>query len=378
MNEFMKEIVLCFIIFMSVACSDCAADSLTVKFRSRALFDMTATDYGKKDFQGYTSLEDFRVGFKASYGNCGIKADLGISEKKVSIKDFLFDYNWGDNWTLSAGNGYEPFSMDMLISTVDMRFVQSASSVLAFTDGRKLGVTAHYHGQSLYAATGVYANYDVNSIDADKNNSIVSTTRILWRRFRNGGVFHVGGAFSARSASVNNDGPVTGVLESCGVSSMLGGSVVSAEVSDLGSEVKGLAEVLYTAQRFLFQSEYFFDRLNRTGDRKAFLGHGGYVQGSFLLLGRGFGYDASVAVPGRPLSERALELTARVNYTDLNDGRSGIMGGEEWDFSLGLNFYINKYFAVKLSGDCLLPGKNCCDGYAGKLFLGQARVQYIF
>ena len=52
MKGFMKEIVLCFIIFMSVACSDCAADSLTVKFRSRALFDMTATDYGKKDFQG--------------------------------------------------------------------------------------------------------------------------------------------------------------------------------------------------------------------------------------------------------------------------------------------------------------------------------------
>lgn len=131
-------------------------------------------------------------------------------------------------------------------------------------------MTAHYHEQSLYVATGVYANYDVNSIDADKNNSIVSTTRILWRRFRNGGVFHVGGAFSARSASVNNDGPVTGVLESCGVSSMLGGSVVSAEVSDLGSEVKGLAEVLYTAPRFLFQSEYFFDRLNRIGDKKAF------------------------------------------------------------------------------------------------------------
>lgn len=338
---------------------------------------MTATDYGKDKFQGYLHLEDFRVGFRAVYGHCVLTADAGIGEGNVQMKDMLLSYNWS-NWTVSAGNGFEPFSMDMLINTADMRFLQSTSSSMAFTDGRKLGVTAHYHGQSLYAATGVYANYDVNSIDADKNNSIVSTTRILWRRFRNGGVFHVGGAFSARSASVNNDEPVTGVLESCGVSSMLGGSVVSAEVSDLGSEVKGLAEVLYTAPRFLFQSEYFFDRMNRTGDRKAFLGHGGYVQGSFLLLGRGFGYDASVAVPGRPLSERALELTARVNYTDLNDGRSGIMGGEEWDFSLGLNFYINKYFAVKLSGDCLLPGKNCCDGYAGKLFLGQARVQYIF
>ena len=53
---------------LAVAGGAQAGDTLRVKFRSRALLDATATDYGKEDVQGYYRLEDFRVGFKANYG----------------------------------------------------------------------------------------------------------------------------------------------------------------------------------------------------------------------------------------------------------------------------------------------------------------------
>ncbi len=53
---------------LSAAFPALSADSLKVKFRSRALLDATASGYGKDDVQGYFRLEDFRVGFKADYG----------------------------------------------------------------------------------------------------------------------------------------------------------------------------------------------------------------------------------------------------------------------------------------------------------------------
>lgn len=112
---------------LAVGARTLAADTLKVKFRSRALLDATATDYGKEDVQGYYRLEDFRVGFKATYGRYELKADIGLGGGKVAVKDLLMNYHF-KNGVLSVGNGYEPFSMDMLISTADMRFNQSAAS----------------------------------------------------------------------------------------------------------------------------------------------------------------------------------------------------------------------------------------------------------
>lgn len=353
-----------------------AADSLKVKFRSRALLDATASGYGKDDVQGYFRLEDFRVGFKANYGKYELKADIGLGGGKVAVKDLQFNYHF-KNSVLSVGNGYEPFSMDMLISTADMRFNQSASSVLAFTNSRKLGVTFHYYNDHCYLATGVYTNNDINHLGSDKKNSLVSTSRAVWRKRKGHNLLHVGGAFSFRTKDVNKDAPV-GSLGSAGVTSMFGEDLLGAEIDHAGTELKGLVEVLYTSRKMLLQGEYFYDRMNRTGGLEAYRAHGGYVQGSWLLAGEGFEYDAMYGIPGRPVSDKAIELVARFNYANLNDGNSGISGGVEKDLSLGVNFYLNKYIGFKLSGSYVWVGDHCGSFYDKDFFLAQARLQYIF
>lgn len=136
-----------------------ADEPLTVKFRSRALLDAAVSSYGKESVQGYYRLEDFRVGFKATYRQYEMKADIGLGGNKVAIKDLLLNYHF-KHGVLSLGNAYEPYSMDMLISTADMRFHQSAGSVLAFTDGRKLGLTYHSSLPFGYWATGLYTHND--------------------------------------------------------------------------------------------------------------------------------------------------------------------------------------------------------------------------
>ena len=157
------------------------ADSLKVKFTARALIDATATGYGKEDVQGYYHLEDCRAGFFANYGNYEMIADLEMAGKKFEMKVLLLNYHF-KNGVLSFGNGYEPFSMDMLISTTDMRFNQMAPSVTAFTNSPRLGITYHYYDDHWYLATGLYTHNDMNRLRDEKKNALVSTTRAVWRK----------------------------------------------------------------------------------------------------------------------------------------------------------------------------------------------------
>lgn len=354
-----------------------AGEPFRFKFRSRALLDAAVSGYGKEQVQGYYRLEDFRLGFKATYNNYEMKADIGLgSNNKVSIKDLLLNYHFKKG-ILSVGNTYDPYSMDMLISTADLRFHQSAGSALAFTDGRKVGVTYHLTMPACYWGTGLYTHNDINKLGDKQVNALVTTTRLVWRKRWKQHLLHVGGAFSFRSQPVNTPEPPRKSVTNVGVTSMFASPLMQADVDHLGTELKGVFEMLYTSPRFMVQGEYFLNRLNRTSGG-TYRPQGGYVQAGFLAKGSGFDYDNAYALAGRPSSKQAIEIVARYNFTNLNDRRASVFGGSESDWSLGVNFYLNEYLAFKVNGSYVHVGKHCHDFYAKHLLLGQMRVQYIF
>lgn len=357
-----------------------AQESFQFKVRSRALIDAAVSGYGKESTQGYYRLEDFRIGVKATYGShYEIKADIGLGGGKVAIKDLLFNLHSGVH-TLSLGNGYEPFSMDMLISTADLRFNQSATATLAYTDSRKLGATYYLHTDHLLWCSGIYTHNDINKLGEGQKNALVTTGRLVWRNLHPDTQrrIHLGGAFSYRTKEVNTAYPPEGSISSDGVTSLFGKPLLEISFPNMGSEVKGLLEGLYTAPRWMLQAEYFFSRMNRTEGAPAYRSHGGYIQGGFLLKGKGFEYDKVYGVPGRPSSPQAIELVARFNYTDMNDERAGLWGGEEKDLSLGVNFYLNPYIGIKINGSYVWVGEHCHTFYQKNLLLFQTRLQYIF
>lgn len=261
-----------------------------------------------------------------------------------------------------------------------MRFHQSAASVLAFTDSRKTGVTYHYFRSGWYAAAGVYTNNDINRIGTDQQLNTGAVTCRLARRFLypvSSGILHVGGAFSFIPSEVNTDNSVREV-KSNGVTSMLGEPMLYVELDRVTTECKGVVEFLYTDSSFLVQSEYFVNRFGHLGGPEKSLFHGGYLQGSYLLKGKGgFEYDMEKAVPGRPVSSRSVELTARINYTDMSCGHHPV-GGRELDFSVGLNYYINRFFGIKWNFSYVLAGQLDSSFYRKNLFITQLRCQYIF
>lgn len=68
---------------------------------------------------------------------------------------------------------------------------------------------------------------------------------------------HVGGAVSYRTSQVNVEESPIGSVSSDGVTSMFPAALLEADIPDMGSELKGVIEFLYTAPRFMIQSEYF-------------------------------------------------------------------------------------------------------------------------
>ena len=357
-----------------------AKAELPFKFslRSRALVDAALSKYNKEDLQGFYRLEDFRIGFKAKYQQYELKADIGLTNKKIAIKDFLFNYHFKNSF-LSLGNAYEPFGMDMLISTVDLRFHQSAVASQAFCEGRKLGLTYNVNLPKIYAATGLYADRDVNDLGKEGGrNNITSTSRLVFRDQNGDGLLHVGTAFSYRSKPVNTTSPYLEGRDGEGVTSLFNQSLLHADILGLQQEMKGVVEFLFTSSRWLFQTEYFYNRIHFENDanKGVYNPLGVYAQTSFLAIGKGFAYDAANALAGRPASDKALELTARFDYNQMN--RKGIMGGEEKDFSIGANYYFNKYLSIKLNGSYVWTDSHCNPYFKKDMFLVQTRLQYVF
>jgi phosphate-selective porin OprO/OprP len=82
--------------------------------------------------------------------------------------------------------------------------------------------------------------------------------------------------------------------------------------------------------------------VTRRNDLSAFNGSGAYVTLRGLLKGNGYVYtmnDGGIDTPDPGF----MELVLQYNYTSLSDYRAGIYGGYLNDWTLGYDYYINKY-----------------------------------
>lgn len=379
MKHYIATLILFFSTFVGFAQEK---EKVKVNFRSRGLFDASLSDYENGKLKSYYRIEDFRVGFKATYKKFELRADVGLGGGKVAVKDFLVNYSF-KNSILTLGNAYEPFSIDMLNSTYDMHFNQSASAVMAMSCGRRMGVTYHLHKPLFYFAAGIYSDNDINKVgNSELKQAYAATTRLVYRPVMNADkLVHLGGAFSFRSPdseAKNVASYQTISLSSCGVTSLFGPNLVEAEVADSKMQFKSQVECLIYYRKFLFQTEYLRTDVQRNHGLNSYSGQGAYLQMCYLLKGQSYGYDATYGIPARPADKGSVELAFRLNYTDLNDAKSAVYGGSHRDLSLGVNYYFNPYLSVKMNGSYTLVGDYCQPFYDKDYFLMQARLQYMF
>jgi phosphate-selective porin OprO/OprP len=143
------------------------------------------------------------------------------------------------------------------------------------------------------------------------------------------------------------------------------------------------------------QGEYFWfnvDRVASTGlPSRTF--SGGYVEAGWTMTGESRTYNAANGayngiVPAHPFPTGGLgawELAARYSVMDLNDGLglpTGIAGGEQTIYTIGLNWYVNRnirFMVNYLNGDIAKQASATNPGDVGARFDALAmRTQVAF
>lgn len=351
------------------------SDVISYKITGRMLMDGGVYLKNPNRFGNGTEFNDLRIGVKAAYQNWGMKLEMGYAGNKAAIKDAFATYSYKNN-SIQIGQFYEPFSLDMLCSTFDLRFHQSPGAVLALTNSRRMGATYSYRTKHYYLCGGFFTDNDLSNLK-NASQGYAFDGRIVYRPvYDNTKLIHIGMAAIHRTpdgALPDDENKNTFTYKSPGVSTIDNRTLMQANVDYATSQFKIGTELLIYYHKFFLQSEYIRAHVKREEGFKNYTAQGGYLQCSWLLLGQSYQYDEEVACPGRP-DGKALELCARFNYLTLND--AGIEGGKQKDFAIGLNYYINKHIAVKLNYSYFIPGTYTKE--MGNFSVLQGRFQFIF
>lgn len=322
-------------------------------------------------------LTDARIGLMTTFlENWEGKVEFGYNSGKMGIRDVYLAYK-RSNHMLQIGHFYEPFGIESRVGTADYRLMNPAMSASTLGDKRKIGLGYIYNVDNFTFAAGLFSDSDVdNAKEWNEGYTLAAkfTGRPVWDNVT---LVHlaVAGRFSEhdqeeRGKFTYSAGVPTSVLSSSK------NKFISAPVTDMINQRKFGAELIIFHRWIYFQSEYLMASINRFGGEN-YTANGGYVQVGALFLGnRQYKYNRRQGMVTNPEGKN-LEVLFRYNITDLNDRDAAIMGGTQQDFTVGANYFINKYLAVRLNYVHAMLDKHALNGKE-KFDYIQARFQFSF
>lgn len=274
-----------------------------------------------------------RFEFKAQYDFAGGEADA--KDLYIGVKN-----DWG---TVRFGHYKEYFSLEELTSSKYITFLERSLPIQAFAPSRNSGVGVHgKNGDKFNWGFGAFYDADGFGISTDEDN-INITGRIAFRPlFEDKGkrMIHLGlsATNKDRDSSIRfrarPEAHFTGRFVDTGTF-----AADSATIYDI--------ELAGVFNSFWFAAEYLQADVDSTsaGDPTF---DGAYVQFGYFLTGEHRAYKTSSGGFNRIKPKQkflkdggkgAWELAFRYSTLDLND--TGISGGEQDDWSIGVNWYPN-------------------------------------
>lgn len=372
--------ILLSIMVVSTLAAKSANNDLQYRLTGRMLMDGGVYFKNPNHFGNGTEFSDLRIGADVIYQNWKMKLGVGFVGNKVAVKDAFVTYVFNKKHSVQIGQFYEPFSMEMLCSTFDLRFNQSPGVVLALTNSRRMGVTYSYITKYYSLCGGVFADNDLNNMKNVSQGYAIDVRFVYRPLYDKDRLVHVGIAGVRRTpdgALPDEKNRDTFIYKSPGVSTIDNRDLLLANVDNAKSQLKLGVELLIYYHKFLLQSEYIRAHVDRKNNLANYRAQGAYAQCSWLLIGHHYLYDEELACPGRP-DGKSLELCTRFNYLTLNDGAAGVEGGMQKDFSIGLNYYLNKHVAFKLNYSYFIPGAHIKEIEKTNFSVLQGRFQFIF
>lgn len=338
----------------------------------------------KTDLSNGVVLPDVRLGLKAKYKAFDMKVDVGFANNKVGAKDIFVQYNLNKNSYIRGGHFAEPFGIDHMESSGNIKFMTANATSNSFSPGRKLGIEYIGWNKFVWVGAGVFGDGGAmnNTIEGDDGYS--ATGRLAFTPSKEKGkILHIGLAGSFRKADANGfdaDGKQKAKVIGYG-SSLLTNvekrKFLNASIGDADYQAKYAVELIGAYGPVFVQAEYFHSNVERKHDMAAYKASGAYAQLGFLAIGDSYTYSSSWARMGSP-KPGSLEFAVRYNYTDLNDKHANIMGGRMSDISVAANYYLNKYVMFRLNYSNMKLGDSNPIAAGETINSIQGRIQVVF
>ena len=279
------------------------------------------------------------------YGNVEFKAqydladgDADFSDVYVGLRDFPY------LGRLRVGHFLEPFSLENLTSNKYLTFMERALPN-AFAPVRNMGIAAQNAvlGNRMTVGFGVFRDTDSYGDGVGDGNYALTgrVTGLPWFEEDGERLLHLG--FSYRYQNPDDDELQFRARPEAHLAPYL----LDSGAFGVKSEQRIALEAAAVSGPFSIQGEYLHSFADVAGSADPdFAGY--YVQGSYFLTGERRPYSKTSGVfsmvrPKRNFGQDggpgAWEVAARFSSLDLNSGN--ISGGEEDNWTLGLNWYLN-------------------------------------
>ena len=375
----MKKITFVFPVLLSAALAlgQTRTEKLEGSVNGRVYFDGTAFFKDKTHLGSGATISDIRLGVSGKYENFSGKIDIGFAKKTISLKDVFIQYNFRSNSYARIGHFAEPFGLDYMESSGNIRFINAGCVTEAFAPGRKLGLEYIGWSKNFWYAGGLFGDTHFDQrLDYKGNDGYALTARGVYNPCRSEEhVLHIGAAASFRTPDATKEG-VAGRAVSYGANlgSMANSTkFVNADITDVNHTFKVTGEFIGAMGRFSLQGEYFYVQADRKHDLKTYKAWGTYGQMGFLAIGNGYEYATSWARLELP-EPGSLEFAVRYSCLDLNDKETEILGGQQQQFTFGCNYYWKKFIRLRLNYNFAHLDKYALNGKENFHFIS-ARIQ---
>ena len=299
------------------------------------------------DIAGHSDGTEIRRARLFAQGNLGkawgYKLQYDFADDIVidGLRDAYLDFKGFENFNIRVGHTKEPFSLQNMTSSKYVLFTERALPIV-FTRGRNLGLEVSHNDKNWSAAVGIFGR-GVNGAELDNDEGFGASSRITYAPINEENrLLHLGATAAFRS---------TGSIDALRFrvrpeSHLTNTRLVDTGFFDADSYNRFVGEAAFISGPFHVQGEYYHTSVDRDISTNADLDFSGfYVEGGWFLTGESMNYKPSKGIYSRVTPKGivgkggigAWQVALRFSSLDLTD--EDITGGEEDNFTLGLNWY---------------------------------------
>jgi phosphate-selective porin OprO/OprP len=248
-------------------------------------------------------------------------------------------YTGWDLGNITLGQFKQEQSLEALMSAKYTAFIEKAMVTTLYPDRRIAVGFAGDSGPWHYAAS-LFG--DQEGSDDDTSEGVGLGGRVTWGPKFGDNQFHFGGSYNWQEPG-NNSWRVRSRPETHQTSTRLVDTGTLEDVDDINTY--GL-EAAWVLGPWSVQGEWLQQSINRQeSDLPEPDLSGWYLYGSWFITGETRSYKNGLF--GRTKASNAWEIAVRYSKLDLQD--DGIQGGEEENWTFGVNYYVTPYLRFQLN-----------------------------